>query len=114
MFTRVLWALLCALLAFPCSSIARERSGEVELAVTIAAADDSKDVRVWIPYPVSNNEQDISNIRINGNFTQSGIYGEKETGNLALYAEWTKPTKDRAITLTFEASTKELIKRDFP
>src|SRR3989338_7324944 len=114
MLSRVLWALLCALLAFPCSSIASERSGEVGLAVTIAAPDDSKDVRVWIPYPVSNDTQDISNVRINGNFTQSGVYGEKETGNLALYAEWSTPANDRAITLTFDATARELIKKDFP
>lgn len=114
MFTRILWVLLCALFIFPCSSMAKERSGEVELTVTIAAPDDSKDVRVWIPYPVSNNVQDVSNVRINGNFSQSGIYGEKETGNLALYAEWATPTKDRAITLTFTATARELIKKEFP
>jgi len=114
MFTRISGALLCALLAFPCASMARERSGEVELAVTIAAPDDSKDVRVWIPYPASDNVQDISNVRIKGNFSQSGIYREKETGNLALYAEWTTPTKDRAITLTFDATGRELIRKDFP
>ncbi|MDO8261759.1 MAG: transglutaminase-like domain-containing protein [Gallionella sp.] len=114
MFARILSVLLCALFIFSGSAMAKERSGEIELAVTIAAPDDSKDVRVWIPYPVSNNEQDISNVRINGNFTQSGIYGEKETGNLALYAEWTTPTKDRAITLTFDATARELMKKDFP
>ena len=114
MFTRIFSALLCALLVFPGSAIAKERSGEVELTVTIAAPDDSKDARVWIPYPVSNGTQDISNVRISGNFSQSGIYGEKETGNLALYAEWATPTKDRAITLTFNATAKELVKKDFP
>ncbi|OGT29548.1 MAG: hypothetical protein A2W28_07165 [Gammaproteobacteria bacterium RBG_16_51_14] len=114
MFTRILGVLLCALFISPGSSMASDRSGEVELAVTIAAPDDSKDVRVWIPYPVSDNVQDISNVRISGNFSQSGIYGEKETGNLALYAEWTTPTKDRAITLTFDATARELIKKDFP
>ncbi|MDO8463905.1 MAG: transglutaminase-like domain-containing protein [Gallionella sp.] len=114
MFTRMLWALLCALIVFPGSLMAKERSGEVEIAVTIAAPDDSKDVRAWIPYPVSNSTQDISNVRVNGNFSQSGIYGEKETGNLALYAEWAKPTKDRAITLSFHVTAKELVKKDFP
>jgi len=114
MFTRISGALLCALLAFPCASMAMERSGEVELAVTIAAPDDSKDVRVWLPYPTSDSVQDISNVRIKGNFSQSGIYREKETGNLALYAEWTTPTKDRAITLTFDATGRELIRKDFP
>lgn len=114
MFARMLRVLLCALFIFPGASMADERSGEIELAVTIAAPDDSKDVRVWIPYPVSNNTQDITNVRVNGNFSKSGIYGEKETGNLALYAEWTAPTKDRAITLTFDATARESIKRDFP
>jgi transglutaminase-like putative cysteine protease len=114
MFDRTLAALLCALFILPCSAIAQERSGEVELAVTVAAPEDSNDVRVWIPYPVSSATQEISNVRINGNFSRSGIYGEKETGNLALYAEWTVPTKDRAITLTFDATARELIRRDFP
>ncbi|TAN84546.1 MAG: transglutaminase domain-containing protein [Gallionella sp.] len=114
MFVRILRVLLCALFIFPCSSMARDRSGEVELTVTIAAPDDSEDVRVWIPYPVSNDVQDISNVRINGNFSRSGVYGEKETGNLALYAEWTTPTKDRAITLAFDAAARELVKKDFP
>src|SRR3990172_360268 len=114
MLARILWALLCALFVFPCSLMAKDRSGESGLTVTIVAPDDSKDVRVWIPYPVSNNVQDISNVKINGNFSQSGVYGEKETGNLALYAEWTAPTKNRAITLTFDATANELIKKDFP
>ena len=114
MFNRVLSVLFCALFFFPGLSMAKDRSGEVELVVTIAAPDDSKDVRVWIPYPVSDKVQDISNVRIKGNFTQSGVYGEKETGNLALYAEWTTPTKDRTITLTFDAAASELVRKDFP
>jgi len=114
MFKNILWVLLGVLFAFPGSALSVERSGEVELAVTIAAPDDSKDVRVWLPYPTSDSVQDISNVRIKGNFSQSGIYGEKETGNLALYAEWTTPTKDRAITLTFDATGRELIRKDFP
>lgn len=119
MFIRILGALVFALLVFPVSSAARdqaarERSGEVEIAVTIAAPDDGNDVRVWIPYPVSNSTQDITNVRIRGNFSQSGIYGEKETGNLALYAEWAEPTKERAITLTFDATARELVRKGFP
>jgi transglutaminase-like putative cysteine protease len=102
------------LFVFPSALQATERSGQVTLDVTIAAPDDSNDVRVWIPYPVSNDTQDISDVKIDGNFSNSGIYREKETGNLALYADWTKPTKNRAITLTFNATAKELVKKDFP
>ncbi|MFQ5582689.1 MAG: transglutaminase-like domain-containing protein [Mariprofundaceae bacterium] len=111
---RIFLVLVCVLFVFPCALQAKERSGEVTLDVTIAAPDDSRDVRVWIPYPVSNSTQDISNVKIDGNFSQSGIYREKETGNLALYAEWSKPARNRAISLTFDATAKELVKRDFP
>ena len=114
MFKKISWLLLGALFAFPGTALSGERSGEVELAVTVAAPDDSKDVRVWLPYPTSDNVQDVSNVRIKGNFSHSGIYREKETGNLALYAEWTTPIKDRAITLTFDATGRELIRKDFP
>jgi transglutaminase-like putative cysteine protease len=106
--------LLGALLAFPCAAVAQERSGEVELVVTIAAPDDSDDVRVWIPYPASNSEQSISRVATSGNFTQSGIYREKETGNLALYADWVIPAKKRTITLAFDVTARELVKKDFP
>jgi transglutaminase-like putative cysteine protease len=94
--------------------MAKERSGEIELAVTITAPDDSEDVRVWIPYPTSNATQDITNVRVGGNFAQSGIYKEKETGNLALYADWVVPAKNRTITLAFDATARELVRKDFP
>ncbi|MBI5659040.1 MAG: transglutaminase domain-containing protein [Nitrosomonadales bacterium] len=113
MFARIL-LLLSMLFVFPGAALAKERSGEVSIAVTVAAPDDSKDVRVWIPYPVSGSAQDISDVRVDGNFTQSGVYGEKETGNLALYAEWSTPAKERAITLTFNVTAKEQVKRDLP
>lgn len=112
MFARIL--LLSMLIVFPGAALAKERSGEIAIAVTVSAPEDSKDVRVWIPYPVSSSTQDISDVRIGGNFSQSGIYGEKETGNLALYAEWSKPAKERAITLTFNITAKEQLKKGFP
>jgi len=111
---RALWILLCALIVVPGVLQANERSGEITLDVTIAAPADSKDVRVWIPYPTSNDTQDISDVRIDGNFTKSGIYREKETGNLALYADWTEASKSRVVSLTFNATAKELVKKDFP
>ena len=114
MFTRMSGALLGALLIFPCATMAQERSGEIELTVTIAAPDDSDDVRIWIPYPASNGEQSISRVVTSGNFTQSGIYREKETGNLALYADWVIPAKNRTITLTFDVTARELVRKDFP
>lgn len=114
MHIRILWLLLSMLFAFPQTALSKERSGEVKIVVTVAAPEDSSDVRVWIPYPVSSSTQDISDVKISGNYSQSGVYGEKETGNLALYAEWTKPGSGRMVTLTFNAVAREFQKRDMP
>lgn len=96
------------------TSYAKERQGEVTFKIKIDAPEESKDVRLWIPYPVSDNEQSIDDIKIEGNYTYSGIYGQKQAGDLALYAEWTKPAKERFLTFTFKAKTMERIRRDFP
>ncbi len=103
LFTTALW-----------SQAAGVSSGEVTLKVTVAAPENNKDTKVWIPYPTSDMDQEIEDVRIDGNFTYSGIYREPETGNLALYAEWKKPVRERYITLRFKATAAERIKKDFP
>ena len=121
MFKRIIVAISAIFFIFGISH-AKERKGEVVFQVSVEAPENSNDVRVWIPYPVTDNEQTIEDIQIDGNYTYSGIYGQKD-GDLALYAEWTKPEKERIITLTFKASAMERVKlapagfkqrKDFP
>lgn len=114
---RLMIAVFALLLIIPSLVTAgddKQRSGEVSIKITIDAPTESKDVRLWVPYPVSDEYQTIRNIKTAGNFSSSGIYREKTTGNLALYAEWDVPTKDRFLSLTFDASAKERVRRDFP
>lgn len=121
MFKRIIIAISAIFFIFGISH-AKERKGEVVFQVSVEAPENSNDVRVWIPYPVTDNEQTIEDIQIDGNYTYSGIYGQKD-GDLALYAVWTKPEKERTITLTFKASAMERVKlvpagfkqgKDFP
>ena len=102
---------LCSILQTP--SYAKERKGEVVFEINIDAPENSKDVRLWVPYPVSDKEQTIKDIKIDGNFSKSGVYAQKEKGDMALYAEWKKPSKVRHITMTFKAKAVERVKRDF-
>jgi transglutaminase-like putative cysteine protease len=94
-------------------SYAKETQGEVVFKVTIDAPEESKDVRLWLPYPKTDGEQTIGDMKINGNFSLSKIYPQKHEGDLALYAEWTKPAKERFLTLTFQAKSMERLKKDF-
>ena len=115
-FKRITLTLLLLLLAFGIKglSYAKERQGEVTFKINIEAPEDSKDVRLWLPYPVSDKEQTIEDVKIDGNFYYSGIYGQKQEGDMALYAEWAQPAKERFLTLTFKAKAMERVKKDFP
>lgn len=112
-FLTVLFTSLC-LSFFQNVSYAKVRQGEVTFKITIDAPENSRDVRVWIPYPVSDKEQTIEDVKIDGNFSKSGVYSQKEKGDMSLYAEWKEPAKERYITLTFKAKAVERIKKDFP
>lgn len=115
---RLLSAMLMMAITFWAFSMAcaagKEEAGEVDFRITIEAPEASRDVKVWIPYPVSDPWQSIADMKIEGNYNYSGIYREKETGNLALYAEWTAPARDRYINLSFKASATERVKKGFP
>ncbi len=95
-------------------SEAGERRTEVTFKINLKAPEDSKDVRLWIPYPVSDQNQTIEDVKIGGNYSYQGIYKEREFGNSILYAEWKNLTKDRILTYTFKVRRKEVVKKDFP
>lgn len=96
------------------TALAKERQGEVTIQFNLNAPSDAKEVRLWIPYPVSDENQDIWDIKVNGNFSNSGVYREGENGNIALYAEWNGPSKERTLTYSFKVKRKEVVKKDFP
>jgi hypothetical protein len=70
----------------------KERRAEVSYSVNLKAPADAKVVRLWLPYPMSDENQEITDVVVSGNPTATGVYKEGAFGNAALYAEW-KDTK---------------------
>ena len=95
------------------AAFAKERQGEVTIQFNLNAPADAKNVRLWIPYPVSDENQDIWDIKVSGNFSNSGVFREGENGNMALHAEWNGHSKERTLTYTFKVKRKEGVKKDF-
>jgi transglutaminase-like putative cysteine protease len=95
-------------------SYAKERNVEVTIQFNLNAPEDSKDVRLWIPYPVSDENQTIEDIKVEGNFSNSGVYREGKYGNMALYAKWNNTSKERVLIYTFKVKRKEVAKKEFP
>jgi len=107
-------SLIISILLIPHLSSAKERAAEVSMQFNLNAPAEAKNVRLWIPYPVSDEHQSIEDIRVNGNFSQSGVYREGENGSMALYAEWEGAMREMTLTYTFKVKRKEVIKKDFP
>ncbi len=93
---------------------AQDRRGEVILQLNMNAPVKAKDVRLWIPYPVSGKYQRIYDVNITGNFTKEGIYREGEHGNIALYAEWKGQFRKRVLTYSYKVSRRDFVMKDFP
>ncbi len=114
---RSIWQLFLALVVTMfCLSVseAKERQVEVTFEISLKAPQNSKEVKLWIPRPVSDEYQTVEDIGIGGNYSSSGIYKEKEFDNSILYAEWKGPEKERTLTYRFKVRRKEVVKKNFP
>ncbi len=110
---RSFFMLFILLMATITPSFAKERRVEVTMTFDLNAPEEAKDVRLWIPYPVSDRNQVIEDIVISGNYSRSGVYTEPKNGNPILYAEWLSPSKERRLTFTFKVRRKEVLTKDF-
>lgn len=135
-FTFFLLVFLVSLLIFGCEEKAREKAeksgegrskyfssekvspkkkrGRVTFDVSIDSFKGAKKVRLWIPYPVSNEYQTVTDVKVEGNYDYSGVFTEGEWGNSILYAEWRKPKEKPQLSFSFKVERSEIIKKDFP
>jgi hypothetical protein len=67
---------------------AATRSGMVTMDYDLSAQDAGKEVRLWIPYPVSDADQLIKDIKISGDYTESAVYTDRENQTPILFARW--------------------------
>ncbi len=106
--TAVMFLLSCTL------TWAGDSSGKIVMTVDLSAHGSSEAARVWIPYPVSNANQTVTHIKIDGTMTSSGVYTEKQFSSPMLYAEWEKGIEKRTLTFTFDVTRLELKRASFP
>lgn len=92
----------------------KKKRGKITFKVGIDSFEGAKKVRLWLPYPVSNEYQNITDIKIGGNFTSSGVYRESKFGNTILYAEWKEPKSRPELAFSFKIERSEIIRKNFP
>jgi len=92
----------------------KERRAGVSYSVNLNAPADAKVVRLWLPYSMSDENQEITDVVVTGNQTTSGVYNEGAFGNAALYTEWKDTKGPRTLTYTFKVHRRERVTKDFP
>ncbi len=105
--------LMCLSLAAQGASAAT-RSGIVSMDFDLSGQKAGKEVRLWIPYPVSDSDQLITDIKVSGDYSASAVYTGRENQTPILFARWDKDAKSRKMTLALHAERLEVVRKDLP
>jgi len=82
-------------------------AGTITLTVDMSAQPQGQDAKLWIPYPVSDSHQRISDIKVSGDYSASGVYTDRSYGTPILYAEWPKDAASRKLTFSFAVERQD-------
>jgi len=106
-------AALLILLPFS-SQAASESSGTITMEFDLSNHPADQEVKLWLPYPLSDEDQVISDISVSGNYTESAVYSDRKYSTPMLFARWEKGTPSRKLVFSFHAVRREVVKKDFP
>lgn len=93
---------------------ATNRSGIVTLDVDLSSQDIDKEAKLWIPYPVTDRHQIVSDIKVSGDFASSGVYTDATYGTPILYAQWPSTAKSRKLSFSFAVDRQEIRQTNLP
>lgn len=106
------------LMAMPFSALAvfaaSESSGTITMEFDLSGHPSDQEAKLWIPYPLSDRDQLVSNIAVSGDYDQSAVYSDQKYSTPMLYAHWDKGTNTRKLVLKFSVTRQEVVRKDFP
>jgi len=89
-------------------------SGIITMEFNLSDHDTRENVQLWISYPVTDEYQNISNIKITGDYSEAAVYTDRTFKTPMLYARWENGSKSRKLNFSFNVERQEIIKRNFP
>lgn len=81
-------------------------SGTVTINLTPTVDTPGSNVKLWVPYPMSDEFQTISEIQVNGNYSKSGIYRDPKSEAVYFSAEWITSSAQPFAVMSFHVSQK--------
>ncbi len=111
---RFISVLLFTLLLPALSLAGNTASSTITMDFDLSEHNTDQDAQLWIPYPLSDRDQLISDIAVSGDYSESAVYSDREYSTPILYARWNKGAKSRKLQLSFHVIRNEVVRRDFP
>jgi transglutaminase-like putative cysteine protease len=106
--------MVLAFFAIAASAAAKSNSGTITMVFDLSAHETGEEALLWIPYPVSDERQLITNVKIKGDYTEAAVYTDRRFRTPMLFTRWGKGSNSRRLTFSFQVSRQEVIRRDFP
>ena len=90
------------------------RSGMITMQFDLSHQTPADETRLWIPYPVSDAYQLISEVHIDSAGAEVAVYTDQQFSTPMLYARWPAETATRTLTFTYRVARVERKDRDLP
>lgn len=100
---------MCLLFAFflPGLCAAAQPDGQLTFTLKPTVKKDSKKVDLWVPYPMSDDFQTISNMSVTGNYETRAIYRDPGSEAIYLHVTWNHPKAQPECIMQFHISQKD-------
>ena len=82
-----------------------KKAGTVTYDINLKIPDGAKTANVYLPYPMSDQNQDISDVRVSGNYDNQAVYHDPKTGSNYLMATWGSISGTPKLTFSFHVDS---------
>ncbi len=89
------------------TTVCMAKSGTITYDIKLNAAKGAKQARLWLPYPISDRHQTISDVHVSGNYNSWAVYHDPASGATYIYAKWTDIGSRPSIMMSFHAVSKD-------
>jgi len=100
----LLWLFLLLLVK---ATVAAGNEGIVTISIALQGPQEIDIAKLWLPYPVSDEYQQIEDANVQGNYSGSAVYQGEEGGARYLFADWRGDFTNRTLSFSFKVNTRE-------
>lgn len=85
-----------------------QRNAEITFQIKFNPSPEAKQVRLWVPYPMSDQNQEITDVTVKGNYSYAGVFREGKALNNILYSEWQGVPGEKVMTYSFVVKRRDV------